>query len=217
MRGRFEGFVPVSPDPCGTTDLGCTPCPVRAFGLALNPQRLSLSCIGFGPLAPRRAPSAPRDDRYQRHRHPGRSRLRHRIADQPGEHKEPDQTKRRTAPSHIGMCPATYATPTSLRITHDSEHTHRADALRLRGGICLSDERVNNPFRHNALTGDYARKRIRTRGSECSLPCITFHQFLMKRVLSASRTPKQRLPDDETPPSGPSVAPLGQGPACLTS
>jgi hypothetical protein len=94
LRGRFEGIIPISHDPCGATDLGCMPCPARDFGLALNLQRLSLPCIGFGPLAPRRAPSAPRDDRYQRHHHPRRIRLRHGIADQPGEHKEPDRTNR---------------------------------------------------------------------------------------------------------------------------
>jgi hypothetical protein len=38
------------------------PCPANDFGLALNLQRLSLSCSGFGPLAPRRAPNAPRED-----------------------------------------------------------------------------------------------------------------------------------------------------------
>jgi hypothetical protein len=87
------------------------PCPVRDLGLALNLQRLSLSFVSFGPLAPRRAPSAPRDDRYQRHRHPGRSRLHQGLADQPGEHKEPDRTNRRATLSNIGMHPTTNRHP----------------------------------------------------------------------------------------------------------
>jgi hypothetical protein len=44
------------------------------------------------------------------------------------------------------------ATRTLLRITRDIDDAHRAGALRLRGGVCLSDERVNSPFHHNALT-----------------------------------------------------------------
>jgi hypothetical protein len=78
------------------------------------------------------------------------------------------------------------ATRTLLRITHATEDAHRAGALRLRGGVCLSDERGNSPFRHDALAGAYAWKRIHTNGFECSPLCSAFHQYSMKRVPSAS-------------------------------
>ncbi len=48
------------------------------------------------------------------------------------------------------------------------------------------DKRTTSPFRRDALTGRYAQQRIHTMGSECSPVCSTFHQFSMKRVLSAS-------------------------------
>jgi len=73
-----------------------------------------------------------------------------------------------------------------LRITHDIEDAHQAGAMRLRGGVCLSDERVNSPFRHNALTGGYAQEGIPTKGFECSPVFTIFHQFSKKRVLNAS-------------------------------
>ena len=161
-------------------------CPVGDFGIALNLQRLSLSYIGFRPLAPRRAPSAPRDDKYQTHRHPGRSRLHDGLADPLVSIRS--LTERTAAPRcQMSVCTRRQTvTRKLLRITHNSESAHRAGALRVRGGVCLSDERVNSPFRHNALTGCYARERIHNKGFECLPVCTTFHQFSVKPVLSAS-------------------------------